>query len=162
VTPNSGKEPDPSTLCGKFRLREKVQLKRSGGHFFCHSKSQACPRPVQLGVKSLKDLTLTICNHMFGLLGPNRAGKSTLMRTVATLQDPDSGTVQLDDLNFLTQKDEVRKFSAICRRSSELAQEQRNRSQHRNYLLLLRWKIHVNDISTHAKIPFDSSYSSEG
>jgi ABC-2 type transport system ATP-binding protein len=31
------------------------------------------------------------------------------MRTVATLQDPDSGTVQLDDLNVLTQKDEVRK-----------------------------------------------------
>jgi len=46
---------------------------------------------------------------MFGLLGPNGAGKSILMRTVATLQDPDSGTVQLDDLNVLTQKDEVRK-----------------------------------------------------
>jgi ABC-type multidrug transport system ATPase subunit len=54
-------------------------------------------------------LTLNIGNHMFGLLLPNGAGKRTLMRTVATLQDPDSGTVQLDDLNVLTQKDEVRK-----------------------------------------------------
>jgi len=61
------------------------------------------------GVKALKDLTLTIGNHMFGLLGPNGAGKSTLMRTVATLQGPDSGTVQLDDLNVLTQRDEVHK-----------------------------------------------------
>jgi ABC-2 type transport system ATP-binding protein len=31
------------------------------------------------------------------------------MRTVATLQDPDSGTVELDGLNVLTHKDEVRK-----------------------------------------------------
>jgi ABC-2 type transport system ATP-binding protein len=61
------------------------------------------------GVKALNDLTLTIGNHMFGLLGPNGAGKSNLMRTVATLQDPDSGSVQLDELNVLTQKGEVRK-----------------------------------------------------
>lgn len=60
-------------------------------------------------MKALKDLTLTIGNHMSGLLGPNGAGKSTLRRTGATLQDPDSGTVQLDNLNVLTQKGEVRK-----------------------------------------------------
>lgn len=56
------------------------------------------------GVKALKDLTLTIGNHMFGLLGPNGAGISTLMRTVATLQDPESGWVQLEALNVLTQR----------------------------------------------------------
>jgi ABC-type multidrug transport system ATPase subunit len=32
------------------------------------------------------------------------------MRTVATLQDPDSGSIDLDGLNVLTQKDEVRKI----------------------------------------------------
>src|ERR1700744_399728 len=31
------------------------------------------------------------------------------MRTIATLQDPDSGSIELDGLNVLTQKDEVRK-----------------------------------------------------
>src|SRR4029079_2262632 len=35
--------------------------------------------------------------------------KSSLMRTVATLQDPDSGSVTLDGIDGLTQKDEVRK-----------------------------------------------------
>src|SRR6202044_3982465 len=34
----------------------------------------------------------------------------TLMRTIATLQDPDSGTIDLDGLNVLTQKNEVRKI----------------------------------------------------
>ena len=62
------------------------------------------------GVKALKNLSLTIGNLMFGPKSPNRAGKSSLMRTVATLQDPDSGSIDLDGLNVLTQKDEVRKI----------------------------------------------------
>jgi len=32
---------------------------------------------------------------LFGLLGPNGAAKSTLMRTLATLQDADHGSAQL-------------------------------------------------------------------
>jgi ABC-2 type transport system ATP-binding protein len=61
------------------------------------------------GVKALKNLSLTTGNNMFGLLDPNGAGKSSLMRTIATLQDPDEGSIFLDELNVLKQKDEVRK-----------------------------------------------------
>jgi len=61
------------------------------------------------GVKALKNVSLTIGNNMFGLVGPNGAGKSTLMRTIATLQDPDAGSIKVDDLNVVTQKNEVRK-----------------------------------------------------
>ncbi len=61
------------------------------------------------GVHALKNVSLTIGNNMFGLLGPNGAGKSTLMRTIATLQEPDAGSITLDNLNVLTQKDEVRR-----------------------------------------------------
>ena len=32
------------------------------------------------------------------------------MRTIATLQDPDSGSIDLDGVNVLTQKDAVRKI----------------------------------------------------
>lgn len=62
------------------------------------------------GVQALRGVTLTIPQGMFGLLGPNGAGKSSLMRTISTLQEADSGTIFLDDLNVLTQKDEVRKI----------------------------------------------------
>ncbi|QOY95239.1 ABC transporter ATP-binding protein [Massilia sp. UMI-21] len=62
------------------------------------------------GVVALDRVTLTIPSGMFGLLGPNGAGKSTLMRILATLQECDSGSVFLDDIDVLDEKDEVRRM----------------------------------------------------
>jgi ABC-2 type transport system ATP-binding protein len=62
------------------------------------------------GVRALDAVSLTIPRGLFGLLGPNGAGKSTLMRILATLQEADSGSVTLNGLNVLKQKDEVRKI----------------------------------------------------
>ncbi len=61
------------------------------------------------GVHALRNVDLTIPVGMYGLLGPNGAGKSTLMRILATLQEADEGSVKLDNIDVLTQKDEVRK-----------------------------------------------------
>lgn len=60
-------------------------------------------------VQALKDVSLTIPNGMYGLLGPNGAGKSTFMRILATLQEPDSGSIQLGDMDVINQKDQVRR-----------------------------------------------------
>ncbi|MFB6306506.1 MAG: ABC transporter ATP-binding protein [Flavobacteriales bacterium] len=60
-------------------------------------------------VKALDEVSITISTGMFGLLGPNGAGKSTLMRVISTLQEPDTGTLYLDDLDILNQKMELRK-----------------------------------------------------
>ena len=46
-------------------------------------------------MQALKDVTLTIPVGMYGLLGPNDAGKSTLMGILATLQEPDEGSIRL-------------------------------------------------------------------
>jgi ABC-type multidrug transport system ATPase subunit len=46
---------------------------------------------------------------MYGLLGPDGAGKTTLMRTVATLLEPDTGSMRLGDIDGLRQKDEIRR-----------------------------------------------------
>lgn len=62
------------------------------------------------GVRALDGVSLTIPRGLFGLLGPNGAGKSTLMRILATLQEADSGTVTLNALDILKQKEEVRKI----------------------------------------------------
>ena len=61
------------------------------------------------GVVALDRVTLNIPAGMFGLLGPNGAGKSTLMWILATLQECDSGSVFLDDIDVLDEKDEVRR-----------------------------------------------------
>jgi ABC-2 type transport system ATP-binding protein len=47
------------------------------------------------GVRALRDVSLTIPSSMFDLLGPSGASKSSLMRTIATLHEPDSGTITL-------------------------------------------------------------------
>jgi len=62
------------------------------------------------GVRALDNVSLTIPRGLFGLLGPNGAGKSTLMRILATLQEADSGSVTLENLDVLRQKQEVRKI----------------------------------------------------
>jgi ABC-2 type transport system ATP-binding protein len=62
------------------------------------------------GVHALKDVSLTLSNGMFGLLGPNGAGKSSLMRTIATLQQADAGSIDLDGLDVLKNKTEVRQL----------------------------------------------------
>ncbi len=46
----------------------------------------------------LDNISLTIGNGMFGLLGRNGAGKTTLMQILSTLGKPTSGTVTFDNI----------------------------------------------------------------
>lgn len=64
----------------------------------------------QNGVQALKNVNLEISAGMFGLLGPNGAGKSTLMRTIATLQKADEGAINLNGIDVLKDKEEVRRI----------------------------------------------------
>ncbi|MFT5752674.1 MAG: ABC-2 type transport system ATP-binding protein [Dokdonia sp.] len=61
------------------------------------------------GVKALNDVSLSISNGLFGLLGANGAGKSSLMRTIASLQEPSSGTINFNDVDIISLPQEVRK-----------------------------------------------------
>ncbi len=61
------------------------------------------------GTKALNGVNLNISTGMFGLLGPNGAGKSSLMRTMVALQEADSGTATLGNIDMLKDKDELRK-----------------------------------------------------
>ena len=54
-------------------------------------------RKYRNGVVALADVSLSIENGMFGLLGKNGSGKSTLMRTIAMLQEPDSGSIYINE-----------------------------------------------------------------
>ncbi len=61
------------------------------------------------GVKALQNVSLTLKNGMFGLLGSNGAGKSSLMRTIASLQEPSSGSVRFNGTDIIAWPEEIRK-----------------------------------------------------
>jgi ABC-type multidrug transport system ATPase subunit len=60
------------------------------------------------GVKALNNVNINIPKGLFGLLGPSGASKSSLMRTIATLQQPDTGSIYFDQTNVLTRPNELR------------------------------------------------------
>lgn len=47
---------------------------------------------------ALDNISLTIENGMFGLLGRNGGGKTTLMQILSTLRKPTSGTIMFDEI----------------------------------------------------------------
>jgi hypothetical protein len=65
----------------------------------------------------IRDLSKTYPNGVHALQRVNLT-ESTLMRTIATLQEPDEGEIHLGALDVLRQKDEVRRPAGTCRRSS--------------------------------------------
>lgn len=61
------------------------------------------------GVKALDNINLDISNGMFGLLGANGAGKSSLMRTIAALQKPSFGKIEFNEVDIIETPQNVRK-----------------------------------------------------
>jgi ABC-2 type transport system ATP-binding protein len=62
------------------------------------------------GVKALKGVSLDLSPGVFGLLGPNGSGKTTLMKIVATLLEPDSGTLEMNGVDLRSPKDHTRRL----------------------------------------------------
>lgn len=60
------------------------------------------------GVKAIAGISLKITNGMFGLLGANGAGKSSLMRTIASLQEPTSGNISFNGVDIIASPQYVR------------------------------------------------------
>jgi ABC-type multidrug transport system ATPase subunit len=60
------------------------------------------------GVRALRGVSLELPPGVFGLLGPNGSGKTTLMKIVATLLEPDSGTIEMNGADLLCRKDHTR------------------------------------------------------
>src|SRR4026209_218241 len=62
------------------------------------------------GVQALRGVSLDLPAGVFGLLGPNGSGKTTLMKIVATLLEPDSGTVEMNGADLVIRKDHTRRM----------------------------------------------------
>src|SRR6185295_18452449 len=62
------------------------------------------------GVQAHKGVNLQLSPGVFGLLGPNGSGKTTLMKIVATLLEPDSGTIEMNGADVLPHKHDTRQM----------------------------------------------------
>lgn len=62
-------------------------------------------------VIALKDISLTVnTNELFGLIGPDGAGKTSLIRILVSLLLPDAGSVQMNDVDVLTNYKKIRQM----------------------------------------------------
>ncbi|MCD6310113.1 MAG: ABC transporter ATP-binding protein [Candidatus Eremiobacteraeota bacterium] len=60
-------------------------------------------------VKALKDISLHVNRgEIFGLLGPDGAGKSSLIHIIAGILKPDSGSVTVDGIDILKNPEEIK------------------------------------------------------
>ena len=62
------------------------------------------------GFKAIDDITLTMSNGVYGLLGVNGAGKTTLMRMLCTLIKPTSGSILCDGKDIFALDGEYRRI----------------------------------------------------
>ncbi|HGG0418028.1 ABC transporter ATP-binding protein [Clostridium botulinum] len=60
--------------------------------------------------KATDDITITLENGVYGLLGPNGSGKTTLMKQITTLLTPDSGEIIFNGKNVKENEDEYRGY----------------------------------------------------
>ena len=60
--------------------------------------------------KAVDDITLTMSNGVYGLLGVNGAGKTTLMRMLCTLIKPTSGSILCDGKDIFALDGEYRRI----------------------------------------------------
>lgn len=58
----------------------------------------------------LTDYSITLENGILGLLGPNVAGKSTLMKIISTISKPTQGTLFLDGVDIVKNPGHIRKI----------------------------------------------------
>ncbi len=72
--------------------------------------SQTLRHPLQRPrIQVLRDVSLQVRRgEFFGLLGPNGAGKTTLFKILATLIQPESGTVEIAGIDALSDPGAVR------------------------------------------------------
>lgn len=61
-------------------------------------------------LKAVDDVTLTMRNGVYGLLGVNGAGKTTLMRMLCTLMRPTSGRILCNGKDIFEMDGEYRKI----------------------------------------------------
>ena len=62
-------------------------------------------------IQALKDISLQVNkNELFGLIGPDGAGKTTLMRILMTLLLPNSGEAKMDGLDVVKDFKKIRQI----------------------------------------------------
>ena len=63
-------------------------------------------RTTEIETYALSDINLKINNQEFvSIMGPSGCGKSTLLNIMGLLDDPTSGSINIDGVNFLNMKD---------------------------------------------------------
>ncbi len=75
-------------------------------------------------IKAVDGISLRVQKgEIFALLGPNGAGKSTAIRMLTTVLKPDSGTVTLDGLELMKNRERIRAIIGVCPQENVIYEE---------------------------------------
>ena len=75
-------------------------------------------------LEAVKDISFSVkAGEIFAFLGPNGAGKTTTIKMLTTLLTPTSGKIKLNNLDPVTQEDDVRKSFGIVFQDQSLDDE---------------------------------------
>jgi ABC-2 type transport system ATP-binding protein len=73
------------------------------------------------GNDAVKNLNLSVnAGEVVGLLGPNGAGKTTTVKMLATLIEPQSGSITINGFDVVTQPNAVRKIIGLAGQSAAI------------------------------------------
>lgn len=74
--------------------------------------------------KVVRSVSLAVSKgEIFALLGPNVAGKTTLLKMMTTLLRPDSGTITLNGFDTITQSRQVRQQFSVTNQTAAIDQD---------------------------------------
>ena len=99
ITDMEGHTPEHSSVIVNFVAAIRYQLKNSTCYVYSDNVQYRFKDNQGNDVQALKDVNLDIKKGEFiSLLGPSGCGKTTLLRIIADLQEPTTGTVRINGM----------------------------------------------------------------
>lgn len=104
--------------------------------------------------KVLEDITFESDEKCIAILGANSAGKTTLLKILATILKPDRGTIRVDQIDLIKRPQKLREILGFVPENPALLKELNVAENIRHFAGLRKLKVNPNQIMERFCIPY--------